>query len=156
MTGSYRAKTRRALSHFWLFITRQSLIPVTPFIPEFLSENHLGYLGFLGYLGYFYIYPIYPKYPIYPYAILHSLFWYFPCVTRTISVDCTNLSIHFSIVLTLIPRTSACFTASYLVKTSFESVDEIRSPQEASRRIGFGSKLLLSTKKQGILIRNKN
>jgi len=83
--------------------------------------------------GVFRISPIYPKYPIFPYAILYSLFWYCPCVTRTISVDCTSLSSHFSIVLTLTPRTSACFMASCLVKQSFESVDEIRSPQEASR-----------------------
>lgn len=127
-----------------------SLLPVTPFIPDLPSENDLGYLGYLGYFGYFHIYPIYPKYPISPYAILHSLFWYCPCVTRTISVDCTSLSIHFSIVLTLTPRTSACFTASCLVKQSFESVDEIRSPQEASRsknrsnvceiRTAFGSR----------------
>ena len=89
--------------------------------------------------GVFRISPIYPKYPISPYAILYSLFWYCPCVTRTISVDCTSLSSHFSIVLTLTPRTSACFMASCLVKQSFESVDEIRSPQEASRRTAFGS-----------------
>lgn len=125
-----RAATEGLISLSLLNSLTPSLLPVSPFIPDLPSENDLGYLG---YLGYFHIYPIYPKYPISPYAILHSLFWYCPCVTRTISVDCTSLSIHFSIVLTLTPRTSACFTASCLVKQSFESVDEIRSPQEASR-----------------------
>ena len=52
MTGSYRANTKRSLSSFRLFITRQSLLPVTPFSPDLPSKNDLGYLGFLGYVGY--------------------------------------------------------------------------------------------------------
>ena len=84
------------------------------------------------------------------YAISSIILLYIPCATCWISWRLILFCSQRSIVLLPIPRTSACFTASCLVKQSFESVDEIRSPQEASRsknrsnvceiRTAFGSR----------------
>ena len=59
-----------------------------------------------------------PKAPLYAHTFLEECFLYEPCPIRSISADCTILDSHLSIVRSAIPRTSACFTASCLVKSA--------------------------------------
>ena len=66
------------------------------------------------------------KTTIYAHTIFYDTLWYSPWATCWMFDDWISFTNHLSIVLTFTPRTSACFTASCLVKQFVNHIPRFR------------------------------